>query len=74
MLFNATAAGSTARGTISPTDACQAGPFSAAPQPMRKVKSSSSHGVIMPRHAKAVSAPDTTSMKICAAIISLRRS
>jgi hypothetical protein len=46
MLLSATAEGSTWRGTISPTDACQAGPFKAAPQPMRKVKSKSSQGVM----------------------------
>ena len=37
MLFNATAAGRSERGTMSPTDACQEGLFSAVPQPMRNV-------------------------------------
>ena len=47
-LFSATAAGRAARGTISPTDACQAGLLSALPQPIRNVKVSSSQGVIRP--------------------------
>ena len=48
MLLSATAAGRSARGTMSPTEACQAGLLSAVPQPIRKVKASSSQGVISP--------------------------
>ena len=44
------------------------------PHPIRKVKSSSSHGVISPSQAHADSATDTTTMKICAPIITIRRS
>ena len=44
-----TADGMSSRGTIAPTEACQAGALSAAPQPIRKVNSSSSQGVIRPR-------------------------
>ncbi len=47
--FSATAAGSLARGTISPTEACHDGLFSAVPLSIRKVKASSVHGVIRPR-------------------------
>ena len=48
-LFSATAAARSRRGTISPTEACQDGLLSAVPQPIRKVKASSSHGVTSPR-------------------------
>ncbi|MNL65157.1 hypothetical protein D3C87_1894500 [compost metagenome] len=48
MLLSATAAGRSSRGTMSPTEACQDGLLSAVPQPMRKVKSRSSQGVISP--------------------------
>ena len=74
MLLKATAPGSSERGTMSPTEACHAGALNAAPQPIRKVKSSSSHGVMKPSHAHAASATDTTSMNSCAASIILRRS
>jgi hypothetical protein len=45
--FSATAAGTSVRGTMSPTAACQDGLCSAVPQPIRKVKESSSQGVMM---------------------------
>ena len=45
MAFSVTAAASSSRGTSSRTTACQAGPFSAAPVPIRKVNSSRSAGV-----------------------------
>jgi hypothetical protein len=48
MELSATAAGTLARGTMSPTEACQAGLFSAVPESIRKVKASSVHGVIQP--------------------------
>ena len=44
---------------MSPTEACQAGLFSAVPQPIRKVKASSSQGVISPSQATTVSVIDT---------------
>ena len=53
MLFSATAAGRSARGTMSPTEACQDGLFSAVPQPIRKVKASSSQGVMQAEHRRA---------------------
>jgi hypothetical protein len=48
MLFSATAAGRSSRGTMSPTEACQDGLLRAVPQPRRKVKMSRSHGVTIP--------------------------
>ena len=74
MLFIATALGRMARGTMSPTDACQAGPLIAVAQPRRKVNPSSSQGVIQPAHAVAASSADTSSMNAWQAIITLRRS
>ena len=71
--FNATAAGTLLRGTISPTEACQDGLFSAVPQSIRKVKASSSHGVSRSSWVKSISSSDTTSMKLCAISITLRR-
>ncbi len=49
MLFSATAAGRSDRGTISPTEACHDGLLSAVPLPIRNVKASSSQGVIRSR-------------------------
>ena len=72
-LFSTTAAGRWARGTMSPTDACQAGLLSAVPQPIRKVNPSSVQGVSTPNHATAVSATETASMKSCATSITRRR-
>src|SRR5436305_10386217 len=46
MLDRVTAAGRSARGTISGTLACQAGPFRAAPRPRRKVKERRIQGVV----------------------------
>ena len=46
----------------------------APPQPMRNVNVSSSHGVISPVHAQTASPADTTSMNVCAASMTLRRS
>ena len=74
MLFIATALGSTLRGTMSPTDACQAGPFTAVAQPIRKVKPSSVQGVSAPSQATSARAVDTSSMNSWQAIITLRRS
>ncbi len=74
MLLSETAAGRSSRGTMSPTEACQAGLLSAVPQPMRKVKVSSSQGVMRPCQAQSVRAMETTSMKHWADSISLRRS
>ncbi len=73
-LLSATAPGRSVLGTMSPTDACQAGPLNAVPQPMRKVKRRSSQGVISPDQAAAESTRDTASMKLCAASITRRRS
>ena len=74
MLLRATAPGNSARGTMSPTDACHAGALNAAPQPIRKVNSSNNHGVIHPDPAHTDRTTDTTSMKICAPSMILRRS
>ena len=74
MLFIATALGRIARGTISPTDACQAGPLIAVAQPSAKVKASSSHGVIIPAQAVIASAADTISIANWQPIITMRRS
>ena len=74
MLLSATAPGNSARGTMSPTDACHAGALNAAPQPIRNVNSSSNHGVTRPSHVHTASATDTTSMKSCAASMTWRRS
>ena len=46
MLPRVTAAGRSSRGTISGMLACQAGPFSAAPRPSRKVKERRIQGVV----------------------------
>jgi hypothetical protein len=59
---------------MSPTDACQDGLFSAVPQPIRKVKNKSSHGVIRPYQAKSVSVTETASMKHCAVSMIFLRS
>jgi hypothetical protein len=74
MLLSATAPGSCVRGTMSPTDACHAGPLNAAPHPIRKVNSSSNQGVIAPVHAHTASPMETRSMNTCAPSITLRRS
>ncbi len=74
MLLSATACASCVRGTMSPTDACQAGALNAAPQPIRKVKVSSSQGDIQPTQVNNASASDTISMNACAASMILRRS
>ena len=74
MLLSATAAGSCVRGTMSPTDACHAGPLNAAPQPIRNVNSNSSHGVISPVQAQIDKPIDTHSMNTWAPSITLRRS
>ncbi len=59
MLFSATAPGSSARDTMSPTDACHAGALNAAPQPIRNVSDSNSQGVIDPVHAQMASSTET---------------
>ena len=74
ILFSATAPGSSARDTMSPTDACHAGALNAAPQPIRNVSDSNSHGVIRPVQAHIASSTEIESMKLCAASITLRRS
>ena len=73
-LFNVTAAGTSARGTMSPTEDCQAGLLSALPQPSRKVKTSSGQGESSPYQAKTASMAETASMKPCAGSMILRRS
>ena len=73
-LLSATAPGSSVRGTMSPTEACHAGALKAEPQPIRKVNSSNSHGVINPAEAQAARTTETTSMKHCAPSITTRRS
>ena len=73
-LLSATAPGNSARGTMSPTEACHAGALNAEPQPIRKVNSSSSHGVISPAQAHAARATETASMKNCVPSITTRRS
>ncbi|MNL73265.1 hypothetical protein D3C87_1987050 [compost metagenome] len=73
-LFSVTAAGTSRRGTMSPTEDCQAGLFSAVPQPIRKVKVSRSQGVISSNQAKTASPIETASMKACAVSRIRRRS
>src|SRR5690606_825791 len=73
MLLSATALGTSARGTIAPTEACQAGALIAAPHPIRKLKNNSSHGLARPRYAETATAADRTSMKAAAASMSRRR-
>ncbi len=73
-LFSVTAAGTSRRGTMSPTEDCQAGLLSAVPQPIRKVKLSSSQGVIRPSQAQAARPTETVSMKPCAVSMIRRRS
>ena len=73
MELMATAAGRSSRGTMSPTEACHDGLFSAVPQPSRKVKVRSSQGVMTPIQAPSASASDTASMKNCAPSITCRR-
>src|SRR4051812_39609082 len=48
-LLRATAAGKSGRFTCSPTEDCQAGLYSAVPQPRRNVSDNSVHGVRLPR-------------------------
>src|ERR1041385_5537597 len=67
--LSATAAGTLARGTMSPTEACHDGLFSAVPLSIRKVKASSVHGVIQPCQVNKVSSAETTSIKVCATSI-----
>src|SRR5690606_15733904 len=74
MLLRLTALGRTERGTMSPTDACHAGPFTAVAQPIKKVRPSNIHGVSMACHAAMARTPETTSMKHWQASITLRRS
>src|SRR5690606_7170858 len=68
-----TAAGTLARGTMSPTEACQDGLFSAVPESIRKVKASSSQGLMQPCQVKMASSTDITSMKYCATSTTGRR-
>ena len=56
MPFSATADGSVSGGTCSLTEACQAGPNSAMPQPTTKQNASRIFGVIRPRQAITASA------------------
>lgn len=74
MLLSATALASSRRGTISPTAACHAGPLNADPQPIRKVNSKSSQGVISCAQATSASSSETTSMNTCAPSMTRRRS
>lgn len=74
MLLYATTAGSSERGTMSLTDACQAGELSAVPQPIAKVKSSKIEGVSPPSHATSASNSDVASMNSWATINMILRS
>jgi len=74
ILFRATAAGRSLRGTMSPTEACQEGLLSAVPLPIRNVKNSSDHGETCPTKAKIASKIETVSMKNCDSSMTLRRS
>src|SRR5882762_4803832 len=65
-LLSIVAAGISRRGTMSATDDCHAGLFSAIPHPIRNVKVNSSQGPIRPNHAVTASATDTTNMKLWA--------
>src|ERR671912_1742885 len=60
--LSATAAGNSRRGTCSRTEDCQAGPYSAAPVPSRKVRRMRSHGVICPSQARTARAAETASI------------
>jgi hypothetical protein len=62
------------RGTMSPIEACQAGANRAAPQPTRKVSSSSSAGVTLPVSATTARAAEAASVSHCEASMSRRRS
>ncbi len=73
-LLSVTAAGRSSRGTISPTDACQDGLFSAVPQPIMKVKNRSSQGVRRSAQAKTVSIIEAISIRNCAESMIRRRS
>ena len=73
-LLSATAPGSSVRGTMSPTEACHAGALKAEPQPIRKVNSSSSHGVIEPGPGTDREDDGDVSMKNCVPSITRRRS
>jgi hypothetical protein len=59
-LFSAIAAGSTGRGTISGTTACQAGPFMALPMPMQRVSASRFQALRLPVQASTVSTMDAS--------------
>ena len=72
-LLSATAEGRWARGTMSPTDACHEGLLSAVPQPIRKVKPSSAHGLSSPNQAARASPTETASMKNWAVSMTPRR-
>ena len=74
MEFRLTACATSARGTMSPMEACQDGLNKAVPQPIRKVKPRSIQGVIQPAQAKTARATETTNMKTCADSMILRRS
>ena len=71
-LFSIVAAGMSRRGTMSETDDCQAGLFSAVPHPIRNVKVKSSQGPIRPSHAETASATDTANMKLWAVSMTRR--
>ena len=68
------AAGTCSRGTISPIEACQAGANAAAPQPIRKVSSSSDSGVTLPAKAMPTSTTEATIISPCEASMTTRRS
>ena len=72
-LFSATAAGRSARGTMSPTDACQDGLLSAVPQPIRKVKARRDQGDSTPSQAARARDAETQSMKPWAISMTRRR-
>ena len=60
IVFSATAAGNSERGTMSPTEACHAGRLNALPQPIRNVNINSSQGVIQPNQVNKDSSTDIT--------------
>ena len=73
-LLRMVAAGMSCRGTMSPTDDCHAGLFSAVPQPIRNVKVRRSQGPIRSNQAMTASRVETANMKPCAISRIRRRS
>src|SRR6185436_2231111 len=74
MLWRVTAPGRSSRGTSSGTIDCQAGPLRAAPSPRRKVKRSSSPGVVTPASVSTPSIAALASIQLCVNRRTRRRS